>query len=104
MYILTFIYTSLLLIGSFIGFYKAGSAASLMMGLIFSFFLVVFTLLYKKGKNWAGQCLLLTVLALDSFFSWRYVKTHALMPAGVFTILSSILLVVIYLHINKRSK
>ena len=103
MYIVTFIYTALVVIGSFIGYYKAGSSASLGMGLIFGFFLVLFTLLYRKGKNWAGQCLLLTVLALDSFFSWRFIKTQALMPAGIFVVLSSIVLVIIYLHTKKRS-
>lgn len=101
MYISTFIYIILLLTGSFIGYYKAGSCASLAVGLPFSALLTLFTLLYRKGKKWAGQWLLLTVLILDSFFSWRFMKTHALFPAGVFTILSSILLVIIYLRLKK---
>jgi uncharacterized membrane protein (UPF0136 family) len=103
MYISIFIYTALLLVGSFIGYYKAGSIASLVMGLAFSLFLTLFTLQYRKGKNWAGQMLLLTVLVLDCFFSWRFIKTHALLPAGLLTVLSSILLVIIYLRIKKSS-
>jgi uncharacterized membrane protein (UPF0136 family) len=102
MYTSIFIYTALLLTGSFIGYYKAGSVASLGMGLLFGSLLVLFTLLYKKGKNGAGQCLLLTVLVLDSFFSWRFMKSHALLPAGLFAILSSILLIIIYLQTKKR--
>lgn len=103
MIIPTLIYTALLLTGSFIGFYKAGSIPSLIMGVVSATPLILFSLLYKKGKNWAGQCLLLTVFALDSFFSWRYVKTHAFMPAGAFTILSSILLITIYLKTKKKA-
>ena len=102
MYIFTFIYTALALAGSFVGYYKAGSTASLIMGLTSSTLLIFFTLLYRSGKGWAGQCLLLTVLALDSFFSWRFIKTQAFMPAGLFAILSSALLVAVYLHTKKR--
>ncbi|MGD0665081.1 MAG: TMEM14 family protein [Rhabdochlamydiaceae bacterium] len=103
MFIFIWVYIALLLSGSFIGFYKAGSVMSLVMGVVFTVLLTYFTLQYRKGKIWAGQCLLLTVLALDSFFSWRYLKTHALMPAGVFLVLSSILLVLIYFHTKKRA-
>jgi uncharacterized membrane protein (UPF0136 family) len=103
MFIFIWVYIALLLSGSFIGFYKAGSVMSLVMGVVFTVLLTLFTLQYRKGKNWAGQCLLLTVLALDSFFSWRYLKTHALMPSGLFLVLSSILLVLIYFHTKKRT-
>jgi uncharacterized membrane protein (UPF0136 family) len=98
MFIFIWVYILLLLSGSFIGFYKAGSVMSLVMGVVFTVLLTLFTLQYRKGKNWAGQCLLLTVLALDSFFSWRYLKT-----SGLFLVLSSILLVLIYFHTKKRT-
>jgi uncharacterized membrane protein (UPF0136 family) len=103
MYVITLLFTVLLLVGSFMGYYKAGSVASLVMGLVFTFLLTSFTLLYRKGRQWAGQALLLSVLALDTFFCWRYIKTQALFPGGFFVILTSILLVIIYLHIKKRS-
>lgn len=102
MYVSVWIYTALLLAGSVFGYVKAGSVMSLVMGVVFTLFLTLFTLQYRKGKAWAGQLLLLTVLALDTFFSMRYIKTQALMPAGLFTILSSILLVIIYLRTKKR--
>jgi len=102
MYIPIWIYTALLLGGGFMGYLKKDSLPSLIMGVVFSLFLTVFTYHYSKGKKWAGSWLLMTVLVLDSFFSWRYIKTHSLMPAGLFTILSSILLVIIYLQIKKR--
>lgn len=101
MYTAIFIYIALLLTGSFIGFYKAGSVMSLVMGLVFSSLIVLFTLLYRQNKKWAGQLLLLTILILDLFFFWRYSKTGALMPAGLFSVLSSILLVITYLRIKK---
>ncbi len=102
MYILTFIYIALLLIGSFIGYYKAGSIASLVMGLVFATLITVLTLLLRKEKSWAGQVLLGVVLVLDCFFNWRYIKTGALIPSGLFSILTTILLIVIYLRIKKR--
>ncbi len=102
MYISIFIYIALLVAGSFIGYYKAGSSASLMMGLSFAALMILFTILLRQGKTWAGQALLGVVLALDFFFSWRYMKTHHLMPAGLFSILTSILLVIIYLRLRKR--
>ena len=103
MYILTYTYVVLLLIGSFIGYYKAGSVASLVMGLVFSALITAFTLLLHKGKSWAGQALLGVVLLLDCFFSWRYMKTQALVPSGLFSILTAILLIVIYLRLKKRN-
>lgn len=103
MYILTFIYTSLLLVGSFIGYYKAGSTVSLVMGLVFATLITVLTLLLRKGKAWAGQTLLGVVLVLDCFFSWRYIKTGVLIPSGLFSILTAILLIVIYLRLKKRN-
>ncbi len=101
MYISIFIYTALLFAGGIMGYVKSGSVMSLAMGTLFSLFLTLFTLQYQRGKRWAGQCLLLTVLLLDGFFSVRYLKTQALMPAGLFTVLSSILLVIIYLRTKK---
>ncbi len=103
MYISIFIYIALLLVGSFFGYYKAASIASLVMGLSFAALMTLFTLLLRQGKAWAGQTLLVVVLALDFFFSWRYMQTHKLMPAGLFSILTSILLIIIYLRLKKRS-
>jgi uncharacterized membrane protein (UPF0136 family) len=103
MYTSIFIYVALLLGGSFYGYYKAASIASLVMGVSFAILITIFTLLLRQGKAWAGQVLLVVVLALDFAFSWRYMKTHKLMPAGLFSILTSILLIIIYLRLKKRS-
>ena len=103
MYISIFVYITLLIFGSVLGYYKAASVASLVMGLSFAALITLFTLLLRQGKTWAGQVLLVVVLALDFFFSWRYMKTHQLMPAGLFSILTSILLIIIYLRLKKRS-
>lgn len=102
MYVAIWIYTALLLGGGIIGYLKKGSIPSLVMGVVFSLLLTFFTVQYSKRKKWASSWLLLTVLILDFFFSWRYIKTQALMPAGIFTVLTSILLVIIYLQTKKR--
>ncbi|MFN7095651.1 MAG: TMEM14 family protein [Burkholderiales bacterium] len=104
MYIFILFYTTLLLTGGLIGYFKAHSTPSLIMGLLSTFFLTTLTILYRKGFKRAGYGLLLVVLSLDSFFSWRWVKTLNLFPAGLFSIFSTILLILIALPIQKRLK
>lgn len=106
MYIFILVYTALLLTGGLIGYFKAHSTPSLLMGILSTFFLILFTVLYQKssklGARRAGYGLLFTVVILDAFFSWRWIKTLALFPAGFFSILSTILLITLALHIQKR--
>lgn len=73
------------------------------MGLVFATLMTLLTLLLRKGRSWAGQALLGVVLVLDCFFSWRYIKTQTLVPSGIFSILTAILLIVIYLKLRKRN-
>jgi uncharacterized membrane protein (UPF0136 family) len=104
MYILISLYALLLFIGGFIGYFKAASLPSLLMGLISTILLILFTLLYRnKALQWAGSALLITVLALDSFFTWRFIKTFSLFPSGFFSLFSTILLIVIALKISKKT-
>lgn len=103
MYILIFIYTALLLTGSLVGYFKAGSTPSLIMGVLSTLLLTLLTLLYRRGSKLAGSGLLLIVLALDAFFSWRFIKTLSLFPAGFFSLFSTILLIVISLRFKKKA-
>jgi uncharacterized membrane protein (UPF0136 family) len=102
MYISIFIYTLLLLTGSLIGYFKAGSQISLLMGVLSTIFLTLFTLLLYKGHKAAGIPLLTVVLLLDSFFSWRFIQTLKPFPPGIFSLLSTILLIIIALKIQKQ--
>ena len=101
MYIFIALYTLLLLTGSIIGYVKAESVASLATGLISSFLLIFSTIAYRKRAFWGKSLLLLTVLALDGFFFLRWFKTFAFFPAGLFSLLSTILLIVIALRVRK---
>ena len=102
MYILILLYCAVLLSGSLIGYLKAGSLASLIAGSVSLLFLILFTLLYRKGKRWAGYGLIFTTLLLDAFFTFKFIKTFAFFPAGLLTLLSTILLIVIALHLSKK--
>ena len=103
MYILISVYTLLILVGGFIGYFKAGSTPSLIAGLVSSFLLTLLTLLYRKRVYpWAGPALLIVVLALDSFFTWKFIKTLSLVPSGALSLLSTILLIIIALRIKSE--
>lgn len=102
MYIFIALYTLLLLAGSIFGFIKAQSVTSLATGLTSSFLLIASTIAYKKRLLWGKSVLLLTVLALDALFTWRWIKTFALFPAGLFSLLSSILLIIIVLRVRNN--
>lgn len=104
MVILILIYTGLILVGSLIGYFKAGSCPSLIAGVISTISLALFTFLYHRGIKGAGYGLLFIVLALDSFFTWRFIKTVALVPSGLLSIISTILLIIMALHIKKKRK
>lgn len=102
MIILISIYTSLLFVGALIGYFKAGSLPSLFMGVGSTILFTLFTLLYRRGSKGAGTALLATVLALDAFFSWKFIKTLSLFPSGFFSLFSTILLIVIALRLQKQ--
>ncbi len=101
---LILIYTALILAGSLIGFFKAGSCPSLIAGVISTIALALCTFLYHRGVKGAGYGLLFIVLVLDSFFTWRFIKTVAFVPSGLLSLISTILLIIMALHIKKKRK
>ena len=95
---ITFVYAALILLGGIIGFIKAQSLPSLIMGGTFALLLALSAI--GMLKNYLlGQFIALglsTLLAL--FFSYRFFQTMNFMPAGLIAILS---LVVIFLLLRK---
>lgn len=83
-------YAVIVLIGGFIGYLKAGSLPSLIMGTL-SFGWLVFCLGLTRKKPFLGH--LLAVLSIDClflFFAWRYLLLLRFFPAGVMGLLSLI--------------
>jgi uncharacterized membrane protein (UPF0136 family) len=99
------LYGILILIGGIIGHAKAGSTASLAMGVIFGFLLFVAAgcmfskRLYKRGVY---SALVLTLL-LDAFFSYRYMSSMKFMPSGMLALVSLGVMLFLVSHIRRTS-
>ena len=86
----SWIYTFLVFIGGIIGFILAGSLPSLIMGALFGLALGISVYLMMQQRKLGHIAFLITSIILLVFFSWRFVLTFSMMPAGVMTILSLI--------------
>ena len=89
------VYAMLILVGGIIGHIKATSLASLISGIVFGLLLVGCAIALYAKKTWAPYAALIVTFVLDGFFTYRFLKTHTFMPAGLLSLLS--LLVLIYL-------
>jgi uncharacterized membrane protein (UPF0136 family) len=76
------------LAGGVIGFVKAGSTLSLLMGGVSGIILLLAAYVRPKSVVRAQLALVLTPLGLLFFFGPKWLATHALMPAGLMTFLS----------------
>lgn len=94
-------YSLLLLIGGLIGYFMAGSSASLLMSSIFAALLIgsLFLIRVFPAAGYRTVSTLLVILTL--FFAYRW-YTIKFMPSGLLTILSLIILCVTFFM--KRSK
>lgn len=96
------IYAVFVLIGGIIGHVKAASLASLIFGLIFGLLLVGSAIaMFAKHKFGAYGALALTFM-LDAFFTYRFLKTHTFLPAGMLSLISFAVLIYLAISISKR--
>lgn len=84
------LYGILILIGGIIGHIKAGSQASLAMGLISGLLLLLSSggMFSKKHFKKSVYFALILTLLLDAFFSYRYMATMKFMPSGLLALMS----------------
>ena len=99
---LVFIYACLILVGGVIGHFKAGSTASLVMGIVFGVLLLLCSLLIFFRKRWSLYCALFLTLFLELFFTYRFVEKLKFFPSGFLSIVSLFMLVVLILKIRKK--
>lgn len=90
-----FIYALLVLAGGIIGFLKAQSSASLVMGIIFAILLLTSSWLFFKGRASGFYLGLFSTGVLGAFFLYRLILTHKFMPPGLMVILSLIVVLVV---------
>jgi uncharacterized membrane protein (UPF0136 family) len=89
---LIWIYTAFLLTGGLIGLIKAGSLMSILMSALFSILLIGCGYGVGKGNGRAYYATLLLLSFLLTFFGYRFLMTYQAMPAGMMTLLTSLVL------------
>ncbi len=95
-YIVLAIYGALVLVGGVIGFKKAGSLPSLLMGAISGLLLLVTSYGLHQGQSWAHTAAFALPLVLTLFFLYRFSLSYAFMPAGLMVLLGIATLLFLY--------
>lgn len=98
------IYALLVMVGGMIGFIKANSVPSLVMGMIFSLGLLLSAVAMIKGLKLGYYASILLATILTLFFAYRYMITHQIMPAGVMSTLSIIIIIALILGNKSKEK
>ncbi len=91
------IYSFIVALGGVIGYVKADSIPSLVMGLAFGLALLFNTFGVAKGCVMALKISIGLTAFLGIFFLYRYLLSYAFMPAGLMTLLSAVMLVILLL-------
>ena len=98
-----FFYGLLLIIGGLIGHFKAGSTASLVMGVVAGILILLCSLgIFKRKPYSLYGAFLLTVL-LEAFFIYRYAHTLKFMPPGLLSVISLAVLILLGLQLRPKS-
>lgn len=95
------IYAILILVGGIVGHIKAGSFASLISGIVFGLLLLGCSIALFAKKKWGPYAALIVTFVLDGFFTFRFLKTHVFMPAGLLSLISLIVLIYLAKSISK---
>ena len=102
---LIFLYAVLILVGGVMGHVKAGSTASLIMGVTSgAFLLIAASMMSTKTPSLRLQgayLALIVTFLLDAFFSYRYMVTMKFMPPGLLSIISTVVILLIANHLRK---
>lgn len=85
-------YAVLLIIGGLIGYFTAGSLASIFMASGFAAILFVCSFFVHSGNKVAYDVAMGVVLCLLLFFGYRFFLTFKIAPAGIMTLISAALL------------
>ncbi|MDN3505534.1 MAG: TMEM14 family protein [Rhabdochlamydiaceae bacterium] len=99
---LFFLFGALLIAGGAIGFIKAGSIISLVMGATLGLTICILAIYTLKGVVYCENCALVMTLLTDIFFAYRLLKAKSFFPAGIITIIASIFIIVSCISIRKR--
>lgn len=91
-------YALLVFLGGIFGYIKAGSTASLVMGVLFAVILSTSAFALFNEKKIGFKAAIITTAVLAAFFLYRLTITLHFMPAGLMSILSLITLVLLFIQ------
>lgn len=86
---LVLIYALIIFAGGIIGYVKAGSMPSIIMGTIFGTLLAGSAIGMLRHRHIGKYAALGLTFALIAFFTYRYMVTGKFMPAGLMSVISS---------------
>ena len=92
---LLFIFAIFVLVGGIVGAKFAGSHASIYAGLVSAVLLAVSGILLWRKKRSGIVLGIVVTLFLDGFFTWRFIQKGTFFPAGLFSLLSLLVLILL---------
>lgn len=99
--LVTLVYALLVFSGGVMGFAMKESTPSLVMGSVFGLSLLYLSVKIMTFHRWGLLAAALLILLLDAFFSYRFVITQALFPAGAMLFLTTTTLLILMLFLKK---
>lgn len=95
--VLLSVYALLLAVGGLVGFLKAGSRPSLVAGLVSGALVAGCAAMAVVGQVLAGRTFGMTLaLLLGVFFGYRYAIKPKFMPSGLMTVISLVVLILLF--------
>lgn len=101
---ITLFYGLIVIAGGVMGYVKAASAASLIMGSIFGVLLVISAIGMMRKRLFSAYFAILLTLFLDAFFAYRWMFSFKFMPSGLMSLLSLAVLLVVVLLVRQDKK
>jgi len=101
--IIILVYSILVFTGGLMGFIMKHSLPSLIAGSLFGLSLLFTSIKTFAMRKWGLYASFGLILFLDAFFSYRFVISYALFPAGVMLLVSTTTLVILLLKLRKLS-
>lgn len=99
---ITVIYALLVIGGGIMGYVKAGSTTSVVMGSIFGLLLLLSAFGIIAKMTPAAYLAILLTLILDAIFTYRWLITFKFMPAGLMSIISFVVLIILSVLVKAR--
>jgi uncharacterized membrane protein (UPF0136 family) len=94
--ILIVLYGLLLLIGGLMGYLKAASTVSLVMGVVSALLAFIFAGALWKGFAWGRWGALALAVALIGVFTYRYLGSYKFFPPGFMALVSLVVAVLLF--------